>query len=66
MADWELLERTLELGDDDELREQLTGGSGLPGARLNLGLVDAFADAVGRIVAQNRRKARLRHWPGAN
>jgi hypothetical protein len=45
----ELLARALASGDDAPLRAALVGDSGLPGARLNLGLVIAFAAAVAEI-----------------
>jgi hypothetical protein len=45
-----LLGPALATGDDGPLRAALTQRSGLPGARLNLRLVAAFAEAVGRIV----------------
>ena len=46
----ELLLRALATGDDAPLRAALVRGSGLPGARLNLRLVSAFASAVGELV----------------
>jgi hypothetical protein len=44
------LELALASGDDSRLRAELVGDSGLPGARLNLRLVGAFAAAVGEMV----------------
>jgi hypothetical protein len=46
----ELLDRALDSGDDSGLRTGLVRDSGLPGARLNLSLVAAFAGAVGALV----------------
>jgi hypothetical protein len=45
-----LLGQALATHDDHALRAALTGHSGLPGPRLDLGLVQAFARAVGRLV----------------
>ena len=45
-----LLRGALASGDDAGLRATLTERSGLPGARLNLRLVDGFAGVVGRFV----------------
>jgi hypothetical protein len=45
-----LLQSALASGDDRELRTALAAGSGLPGPRLNLRLVDELAGAVGDVV----------------
>jgi hypothetical protein len=45
-----LLQSALDSGDDCELRTALAAGSGLPGPRLNLRLVDELAGAVGDVV----------------
>lgn len=45
-----LLDRALSQGDEAPLRAALLAHSGLPGARLNLRLVAAFAAAVGVVV----------------
>jgi hypothetical protein len=45
-----LLERTLATGHDGALRADLTGRSGLPGPRLDVRVVWAFADAVAAVV----------------
>ncbi len=44
------LRAALDTGDDGPLREALLAGSGLPGPRMNLRLVTAFADAAGAVV----------------
>jgi hypothetical protein len=46
-----LLGRALASGDDADLRSALVADSGLPGARLNLRLMSAFAKAVGSVVS---------------
>jgi hypothetical protein len=45
-----LLDRALAGGDAEPVRAELVEHSGLPGARLNLRLVRAFAGAVGELV----------------
>jgi hypothetical protein len=45
----ELLDRALASGDDAPVRTELVQHSGLPGARLNLRLLSAFAGAVGEV-----------------
>jgi hypothetical protein len=62
-----LLARALVGGDATPLAQYLAGRSGLPGARMNLALVGAFADAVGEIVTQphppvERLEALLDGW----
>jgi hypothetical protein len=47
------LVRALGVGEAGELEEALLRGSGLSGPRMNLGLVWAFAGAVGAVVAQD-------------
>ena len=44
------LRDALASGDDGPLRDALLAGSGLPGPRMNLRLVAAFADAAGAVV----------------
>lgn len=48
----DLLDGALTNGDDRALRDALMSGSGLPGPRLDLGLVASFAGAVGVIAAR--------------
>jgi hypothetical protein len=45
----ELLDRALASGDDAPVRTELVQHSGLPGARLSLRLLSAFAGAVGEV-----------------
>ena len=49
----QLLEEALVVGADGSLREALLARSGLPGARMNLGLVDRFAAAVAELVRRS-------------
>jgi hypothetical protein len=48
----ELLENALVSHDSDALENYLTAHSNLPGARMNLAVVNAFADAVGNLISQ--------------
>ncbi len=62
-----LLAHALVGGDATPLAQYLAEWSGLPGARMNLALVGAFADAVGEIVTQphppvERLEALLDGW----
>jgi hypothetical protein len=47
-----VLGAALATGDDAALRAVLLAGSGLPGPRMNLRLVDELATAVGDVVVQ--------------
>ncbi len=47
-----LISKALSSGDPSALEEYLTENSNLPGPRMNLSLVEAFADAIGEILAE--------------
>src|SRR5690349_14445139 len=47
-----LLVQTLQTGEQKLLENYLTGHSNLPGPRMNLAVVNAFAGVVGEIVTQ--------------
>jgi hypothetical protein len=49
-----LLTRALRTDDESHLRDALCAASGLPGPRLNLRLIDEFADAIAAMVAADR------------
>jgi hypothetical protein len=65
----QLLDQALLDGDEESLREALMRHSGLPGARLDLALVDSFARAVGAVVLRpvppvERLEELLDGWAG--
>jgi hypothetical protein len=65
----EQLDKALATGDDTALRLPLLAASGLPGARMNLKVVAAFAAAVGLLVTQpdppvDALEALLDGWAG--
>jgi hypothetical protein len=58
----ELLDGALRAADDSALRSVLLSGSRLPGARLNLGLVDAFGQAAGAEVSGRDARVDALEW----